>query len=104
VVFLHRFRGTLDDWDPAFIDAVATTRDIILFSDAGLGSSTGELATSIKAKSRNAAALIRRWAWLRLTCSASRWAGSPARRSPSPSPELVRKVVLVGSGPGPRHS
>ena len=35
VVFLHRFRGTLDDWDPAFVDELAKTRHVILFSEIG---------------------------------------------------------------------
>jgi pimeloyl-ACP methyl ester carboxylesterase len=37
LVFLHRFRATLDDWDPTFVDAVAAQRTVILFSDAAVG-------------------------------------------------------------------
>lgn len=59
LVFLHRFRGTLDDWDPAFVDAVAEHRHVILFSDAAVGSSTGSPATSVDEKARNAASFVR---------------------------------------------
>ena len=52
VLFLHRFRGTLDDWDPLFVDELAKRRHTILFSDQGVGSSTGEAATSVDEKAR----------------------------------------------------
>ena len=85
VVFLHRFRGNLDDWDPAFIDALAGTRDVILFSDAGLGSSTGSPARSIEAKARNAAAFIRALGLSSVDVLGFSMGGFSARRSPSPS-------------------
>jgi len=55
VVFLQRFRGTLDDWDPAFVDELAKTRHVILFSNAAVGSSTGTPAKDIDEKARNIA-------------------------------------------------
>jgi pimeloyl-ACP methyl ester carboxylesterase len=60
VVFLHRFRGTLDDWDPAFVDELAKTRHVILFSDAAVGSSTGTAAKDVDEKARNAASFARK--------------------------------------------
>jgi pimeloyl-ACP methyl ester carboxylesterase len=41
IVFLARFRGTLNDWDPAFVDAVAKSYRVILFDGPGVGLSTG---------------------------------------------------------------
>ena len=41
LVFCHRFRGTMDDWDPATINGFARERDVILFDNAGVGLSTG---------------------------------------------------------------
>ncbi len=100
VVFLHRFRGTLDDWDPAFVDALAGTRDVILFSDAGLGSSTGELATSIEAKARNAAAFIRALGLSSVDVLGFSMGGFSCQEIALAEPDLVRKVVLIGSAPG----
>jgi pimeloyl-ACP methyl ester carboxylesterase len=40
VLFQH-FRGNLDNWDPALIDALATARRVITFDNAGVGGSTG---------------------------------------------------------------
>jgi pimeloyl-ACP methyl ester carboxylesterase len=41
LLFLQRFRGNLDNWDPALIDAVAATRRVATFDNAGAGGSTG---------------------------------------------------------------
>ncbi len=59
LLLLHRFRGTLDDWDPGFLDALAQHRKLILFSDAPIGTSTGPPATSVDEKARNAAGFAR---------------------------------------------
>jgi hypothetical protein len=37
VVFLQHFRGNIDNWDPALIDAVAADREVILFDNVGVG-------------------------------------------------------------------
>ena len=41
LVFLQHFRGNLDNWDPAFTDALAAEREIILVDPPGVGASTG---------------------------------------------------------------
>jgi pimeloyl-ACP methyl ester carboxylesterase len=41
LVFCHRFRGTMDDWDPAVVDSLAAERRVILFDNAGIGLSDG---------------------------------------------------------------
>jgi hypothetical protein len=47
IIFLARFRGTLNDWDPAFLDAVAKSYRVILFDAPGVGRSTGVVSTSV---------------------------------------------------------
>ena len=44
LLFLQHFRGTLDNWDPAVTDPLATGREVILFESAGLGRSSGNVA------------------------------------------------------------
>jgi pimeloyl-ACP methyl ester carboxylesterase len=41
LVLLQHFRGNLDNWDPAFTDALADEREIILVDAPGVGASTG---------------------------------------------------------------
>ena len=100
IVFLHRFRGTLDDWDPAFVEALAATRDVILFSDAAVGSSTGSPATSVDQKADNAAAFIEAVGLSSVDVLGFSMGGFVAQSIAVRRPDLVRKVVLVGTGPG----
>lgn len=100
LVFLHRFRGTLDDWDPAFVDAVAEQRHVILFSDAAVGSSTGEPATTVDDKARNAASFVRALGYGTVDVLGFSMGGFVAQAIAMAEPDLVRRVVLVGTGPG----
>ena len=56
VIFLQRFRGTMDDWDPAFVDAIAANHRVVLFDNAGVASSTGEVQTTLGAAADDAVA------------------------------------------------
>jgi pimeloyl-ACP methyl ester carboxylesterase len=47
IIFLQRFRGTLNDWDPAFVDAVAKSHRVVLFDAPGVGRSSGIVPTSV---------------------------------------------------------
>ncbi|QZS52555.1 alpha/beta fold hydrolase [Rhodococcus opacus] len=100
LVFLHRFRGTLDDWDPEFVDAVAEHRHVILFSDAAVGSSTGAAATTVNGKAENAAAFIRALGYSAVDVLGFSMGGFVAQALALDEPDLVRSAVLVGSGPG----
>lgn len=100
LVFLHRFRGTLDDWDPEFVDAVAERRHVILFSDAAVGSSTGTAATTVDAKAANAAAFVRALGHSAVDLLGFSMGGFVAQALALDEPDLVRSAVLVGSGPG----
>ena len=48
LVLLQHFRGNLDNWDPALIDAVAADRRVVTFDYAGVGGSTGETAHTVE--------------------------------------------------------
>jgi pimeloyl-ACP methyl ester carboxylesterase len=100
VVFLQRFRGTLDDWDPAFVDAVAAHRHVILFSDAGVGSSAGPPAKTVDGKAENAASFVRALGHDTVDVVGFSMGGFVAQSIAMHEPSLVRKVVLVGTGPG----
>ena len=57
-VLCNRFRGTLDTWDPAFIDGLARRFRVITFDFRGMGRSTGEAPTTIMAMADDAKDLI----------------------------------------------
>ncbi|HEY9379183.1 MAG TPA: alpha/beta hydrolase, partial [Jiangellaceae bacterium] len=47
LVLLNRFRGTIDWWDPGFLDYLAAEHDVIVFDNIGTGYSTGEPRDSL---------------------------------------------------------
>src|SRR6267378_7499468 len=58
LVFNQHFTGTMDHWDPAVTDGFAKDREVILFNNAGVSSSSGEVPTRIEKMGANAVAFI----------------------------------------------
>src|SRR4030088_3126789 len=56
LVLLQHFRGNLDSWDPALIDALAASRRVITFDNTGVGGSTGTTPDTIEQMARDAIA------------------------------------------------
>ena len=61
LVFNQHYTGTMDHWDPAVTDGFAEEREVILFNNAGISSSSGEVPGSFDDMGANAAASSRRW-------------------------------------------
>src|SRR6202453_4852122 len=59
LVFNMHFTGTMDHWDPAVTDGLAATREVILFDNAGISSTSGEVPTSVGEMAANSAAFIK---------------------------------------------
>src|SRR6202047_4252558 len=58
LLFFMHFTGTMDHWDPAVTDGFGQDREVILFNNAGVSSSSGEVPTSIEEMAQQAAAFI----------------------------------------------
>ena len=82
LVLLQHFRGNLDNWDPALIDALAADRRVVTFDYPGVGGSTGETAHAAEQMAHESIAFIEALDLARLTCSASLSAVSSRSRSP----------------------
>src|SRR6266446_5367422 len=59
LVFNMHFTGTMDHWDPLVTDGLAATREVILFNNAGISTSSGEVPTTFEEMGANAIAFIR---------------------------------------------
>src|SRR5580698_2280222 len=59
LVFNQHFTGTMDHWDPAVTDGFANDREVILFDNAGVSSSSGEVSTTMADMAANAVAFIK---------------------------------------------
>ena len=58
LVFLNYFSGNLDDWDPLVTDGFAADYDVILFDNAGVGSSGGKTPGTVSEMTRHAVAFF----------------------------------------------
>jgi len=81
LVFNQHFTGTMDHWDPAVTDGFAD-REVILFNNAGVSSSSGEVPTRIAQWAPTRWRSSRRWDWRKSMCSAFRSAALSRRKSP----------------------
>src|ERR1700738_5431422 len=59
LVFNMHFTGTMDHWDPLVTDGIAAKREVILFDNAGISGSSGEVPASVEEMAVNAAAFVR---------------------------------------------
>src|SRR6185312_8044889 len=99
LVFFQHFMGTMDDHDPALSDAFASDREVILFNNAGVASSTGTVPGTIEAMARDAITFINALGLTTIDVVAHSMGGLVAQEVTLTHPELVRRLVLVGTGP-----
>src|SRR6202023_348890 len=99
LVFNQHFTGTMDHWDPAVTDGLAKEREVILFNNAGVASSSGQVPTSIEGMAANAIAFIGALGLPKVDVLGFSIGGLVAQEIAGQAPRLVRKLVLVGTGP-----
>jgi pimeloyl-ACP methyl ester carboxylesterase len=98
VLFMH-FTGTMDHWDPAVTDGLARDREVILFDNAGISSSSGEVPTTIEGMASDAATFIKALGWKQVDLLGFSIGGTVTQALTLAEPRLVRRLVLVGTGP-----
>jgi pimeloyl-ACP methyl ester carboxylesterase len=89
----------MDHWDPAVTDGLAHDREVILFDNAGISSSSGEVPNSIEEMAANAAAFIRAVGLTQVDVLGFSLGGLVAQQLALAEPELVRRLILLGTGP-----
>jgi pimeloyl-ACP methyl ester carboxylesterase len=99
VLFNQHFTGTLDHWDPAVTDGLAATREVILFDNAGVAGSSGDTPSSFVELGANAIAFARALGLTRVDVLGFSIGGMIAQEIALQAPDLVRKLILVGTGP-----
>jgi pimeloyl-ACP methyl ester carboxylesterase len=99
LVFNQHFTGTMDYWDPAVTDGLASSREIILFNNAGVASSTGEVPTSFPEMGANAIAFIKALGLSKVDVLGFSIGGMVAQEITFQGGDLVRRLILVGTGP-----
>jgi pimeloyl-ACP methyl ester carboxylesterase len=99
IVMNIHFRGTMDHWDPAVTDGLAEHREVILFDNAGIGASSGKTPASVPAMATDAFAFIRALRISKVDILGYSIGGKVAQEIAVQAPDLVRKLILAGTGP-----
>src|SRR5258708_13177825 len=99
LVFNMHFTGTMDHWDPLVTDGFAKDREVILFDNAGISSSSGDVPTSVEGIAANAIAFIKALGLSQVDLLGFSIGGLVAQEVTRAAPKLVRRLVLVGTGP-----
>jgi len=99
LVLLQHFRGNLDSWDPALIDALARSRRVITFDNAGVGGSTGTTPDTIEQMARDAIAFISALGHSQVDLLGFSIGSFVAQEVALRRPALVRRLILASSAP-----
>jgi pimeloyl-ACP methyl ester carboxylesterase len=99
LVLLQHFRGNLDNWDPALIDALASSHHVVTFDNTGVGASSGTTPSDITQMAHNAIAFIEAIGHDRVDVLGFSIGSFVAQELALVRPSLVRKLVLASSAP-----
>ena len=99
VVFFVHLAATLDNWDPRIVDAIAQNRHVITFDNRGVGSSTGSVPDDVAVMADDAYTFIKALGFDEIDVFSFSLGGMVAQDLAVKHPELVRKLVLTGTGP-----
>ena len=99
LVLLQHFRGNLDNWDPALIDALASARRVVTFDNAGVGGSTGITPDTIEQMARDALAFMAAMQFRQADLLGFSIGSFVAQQIALKRPAIARRLVLASSAP-----
>jgi pimeloyl-ACP methyl ester carboxylesterase len=99
VVFLTHLAAVLDNWDPRVVDGIAAHHRVIAFDNRGVGASTGSTPKTIEAMAEDAVTFIRALGLTKVDLLGFSMGGMIAQVIAQDEPELIRKLIIAGTGP-----
>ena len=99
LLFLQHFTGTLDNWDPAVTDPLASGRAVILFESAGLGRSTGKVPDTVAGMAEHALAFLDGLGLKTCDVLGYSLGGMVAQQMAQDRTSVFRRMILVGTAP-----
>jgi pimeloyl-ACP methyl ester carboxylesterase len=99
LVLLQHFRGSLDNWDPALIDALAADRRVVPFDNVGVAGTTGRTPNTAEAMAHDAIAFVEAMSFGRVDLLGFSIGSFVAQEIALVRPDLLRRVVLASSAP-----
>jgi pimeloyl-ACP methyl ester carboxylesterase len=99
IILCNRYRGNLDTWDPAFLDALAGKYQVISFDYTGFGLSTGTPATDMKTFAQDVLDIMEALGMQKAIVGGWSFGGLVAQTFIARYPEKVSHGILIGTGP-----
>ena len=99
LLFLQHFTGTLDNWDPAVTDPLASERDVILFDNAGIGRSSGTVPGSVAGMAMHALAFLDGLGITTCDVLGYSLGGMVAQEMVLDRPSIFRRMILAATAP-----
>jgi pimeloyl-ACP methyl ester carboxylesterase len=99
LVLLQHFRGNLDGWDPALIDALAATRRVVTFDNAGVGGSTGTTPNTVEQMAHDAVAFLAAMDFSQVDILGFSIGSFVGQEIALNRPAIVRRLILASSAP-----
>ena len=99
VVLLTHLAAVLDNWDPRVVDGIAAKHRVITFDNRGVGASSGSTPTTIQEMATDAVIFIRALGFEQVDLFGFSMGGMIAQVIAQQEPQLVRKMILAGTGP-----
>ncbi|MFC8938940.1 alpha/beta fold hydrolase [Streptomyces griseoincarnatus] len=100
LVMHMRLRGTIDHWDPRFLDLVSAEREVIIFDNRGTNFSTGSAPVTMDGLVQGSLAFIGALGLTDIDVLGWSMGGIVAQGVALAAPELVHRLVVAGSSPG----
>ncbi len=99
VVLLTHLAAVLDNWDPRIIDSLAARHHVIAFDNRGIGATSGSPSNSMEQMADDAITFINAMGFEKVDLPGFSLGGMVAQELVLKQPQLVRKIVLAGTGP-----
>jgi len=99
LVLLAPLGSSMDDWDPAVINGLAKYSTVVVFDNKGVGSSSGKTPTTIAGMAHDAVSFIKTLGYPKVDILGFSMGGFVAQEIVETEPQLVGKLILVGTGP-----
>ena len=99
IIMFTRLRGTIDTWDPAFVDALAKGRRVIMVDYPGVGYSEGKLAPDMVAVADTMAEFAKAIDVRKFDLVSWSWGGALGQTFIVKHPEMVNRAILMGTNP-----
>jgi pimeloyl-ACP methyl ester carboxylesterase len=99
LVLLQHFRGNLDGWDSALIDALATSRRVVTFDNVGVGATTGVTPNSVERMAHDALSFTSALGVDQFDILGFSIGSFVAQEMALIRPDAVRRLILASSAP-----